>query len=65
MMPARKIVLATTNAGKIRELAEPLSALGIEVLGLSDFTEIGEIEETGNTFAENALIKADRPGGSC
>ncbi len=58
MMPARKIVLATTNAGKIRELAEPLSALGIEVLGLSDFTEIGEIEETGNTFAENALIKA-------
>ncbi|MFG6375024.1 MAG: RdgB/HAM1 family non-canonical purine NTP pyrophosphatase, partial [Desulfovibrio sp.] len=57
-MPARKIVLATTNAGKIRELAEPLSALGIEVLGLSDFTEIGEIEETGNTFAENALIKA-------
>lgn len=59
MMPARQIVLATTNMGKIRELAEPLSALGIEVVGLSAFPEIGEIEETGDTFAENALIKAE------
>lgn len=58
MMIDRKIVLSTTNAGKIRELATPLAVLGIEVLGLSDFPEIGEIEENGETFAENALIKA-------
>lgn len=57
-MADKKIVLSTTNAGKIRELAKPLSALGIEVLGLFHFPEIGEIEETGSTFAENALIKA-------
>lgn len=58
MMVVRQIVLASTNPGKIRELAEPLATLGIEVLGLADFPEIGDIEETGATFAENALIKA-------
>ena len=53
-----RIVLATHNAGKVRELADPLTAFGVEVVGLSDFPEIGEIEETGTTFEENALIKA-------
>ena len=53
-----RIVLATQNAGKIRELAEPLTQSGVEVLGLSSYPEIGEIEETGTTFEENALIKA-------
>ena len=55
---ALRIVLATHNAGKVRELADPLTASGVEVLGLSAFPEIGEIEETGTTFEENALIKA-------
>jgi XTP/dITP diphosphohydrolase len=54
----QRIVLATTNAGKIRELAEPLRAFGAEVLGLADFPAVGEIEENGQTFEENALIKA-------
>ncbi len=54
----RQIVLATKNEGKIRELAEPLQVLGIEVLGLGAFPEIGDIEENGTTFAENAFIKA-------
>lgn len=53
-----RVVLATHNAGKIRELADPLADFGIEVVGLSHFPEIGEIEETGTTFEENALIKA-------
>ena len=53
-----RIVLATQNAGKVRELADPLTEFGVEVLGLSSFPEIGEIEETGTTFEENALIKA-------
>ena len=53
-----RIVLATQNAGKVRELADPLTEFGVEVLGLSSFPEIGDIEETGTTFEENALIKA-------
>jgi XTP/dITP diphosphohydrolase len=54
------IVLATGNKGKIRELSEMLGASHPEltVLGLKDFPDIGEIPETGETFEENALIKA-------
>lgn len=55
----QRIVLATHNAGKVRELAEPLAHFGVEVLGLAEACpEIAEIEETGTTFEENALIKA-------
>lgn len=53
-----RIVLATHNAGKVRELADPLTSFGVEVVGLSEFPNIGDIEETGTTFEENALIKA-------
>jgi XTP/dITP diphosphohydrolase len=54
------IVLATGNAGKIRELSALLAELhpGLRVLGLKDFPEIGEIPETGATFEDNARIKA-------
>lgn len=52
------VVLATRNAGKIRELAEPMAAFGLHVVGLDAFPELGEIEETGTTFEENALLKA-------
>ena len=52
------IVLATRNAGKVRELADALAAYGLTVLGLDAFPEIGEIDETGLTFEENALLKA-------
>lgn len=58
MTTPRIVVLATHNQGKIRELAEPLRALGVELVGLDAFPEIGEIEEDGTSFAENALIKA-------
>ncbi|MDE7371892.1 MAG: RdgB/HAM1 family non-canonical purine NTP pyrophosphatase [Desulfovibrio sp.] len=53
-----RVVLATRNAGKIAELAGPLAAFGVELVGLDAFPEIGEIEENGATFEENALIKA-------
>lgn len=53
-----KIVLATQNAGKVDELREMLTELDIEVLSLLDFPAWEEIEETGATFQENALIKA-------
>ncbi|HWR04971.1 MAG TPA: XTP/dITP diphosphatase [Humidesulfovibrio sp.] len=57
--PLKKtLVLATRNAGKIKELEALLAGYGLHVLGLGDFPDIGEIEETGVTFAENSLLKA-------
>ena len=58
MAELEKVVLATHNTGKVRELAEPLRSLGVELLGLEAFPQVGEIVEDGATFAENALIKA-------
>ena len=52
------VVLASRNAGKIRELAVLLEPFGVEVKGLDAFPAVGEIEETGTTFAENSLLKA-------
>lgn len=55
-----KIVLASRNAKKIKELQTLLSQSieGIEILSLDDVGIHGEIEEDGLTFEENALIKA-------
>ena len=53
-----RVVLATRNQGKVRELQGLLAPLDLEVLGLSAFPQVGEVEETGETFAENALLKA-------
>lgn len=58
MTTCERVVLATSNAGKVRELAEPLAALGVEVLGLDSFPEVGDIVEDGDSFEANALIKA-------
>ena len=58
MSQRARLVLATRNAGKIAELSQLLAPFDLEVLGLETFPEIGEIPETGQTFAENALIKA-------
>jgi XTP/dITP diphosphohydrolase len=52
-----KVVLATGNKGKVKELADMLSGLGIEVLPQSEFA-VTEVAETGSTFVENAIIKA-------
>lgn len=53
----RKILIATTNPGKIAEMRAMLD-LDIEWLGLSEFGDIDEIEEDSTTFAENARKKA-------
>jgi XTP/dITP diphosphohydrolase len=53
----KKILVASTNPGKLRELREMLGE-DIEWVGLSDFPDIAEIEEDGKTFAENARKKA-------
>ena len=52
-----KVVLATGNAGKVRELAAMLQGLNIEVLPQTAL-QVREVEETGLTFIENALLKA-------
>jgi len=53
----KKILVATTNPGKIAELRSMLDA-DVDWLGLSDFPGIAEIAEDGRTFAENARKKA-------
>lgn len=53
----RKILVATTNPGKIAELRAMLD-FDVEWLGLSDFSNISEIPEDGLSFAENARRKA-------
>ena len=53
----KKIVLASNNPGKVREIGQLLAGLDIEVVPQSDFN-IPEVEETGLTFVENAIIKA-------
>jgi XTP/dITP diphosphohydrolase len=53
----RKILIATTNPCKITEIRAMLD-LDVQWVALSDFTNLGEIEEDGATFAENARKKA-------
>jgi len=53
-----KLILATHNADKVKELTGNLTGLEITLLSLRDYPEIGEIPETGETLEDNALIKA-------
>lgn len=53
----RQIVLATGNKGKVAELAQLLADLDIEILPQSAFN-VAEVEETGLSFVENAILKA-------
>ena len=53
----KKIVLASNNPGKVREIGQLLAGLDIEVVPQSEFN-IPEVEETGLTFVENAILKA-------
>ncbi len=53
----RKIVLATGNPGKVREFNAVLTGLEVEIVPQSAFA-VSEVEETGLSFVENALLKA-------
>ena len=57
-LPVREqpLILATRNPGKVRELADALRRFGFDVRPLPD--DFPEIEETGTTFEQNALLKA-------
>ncbi len=56
----RQVVLATRNSGKVKEFERLLAefASDIQVLGLNDFPDMPDVEETGSTFEANALLKA-------
>ena len=53
-----KFVLATHNPGKLREMSAILAELGAEVVSPEDLGITVDVEETGTTFAENAMLKA-------
>ncbi|TVX87216.1 RdgB/HAM1 family non-canonical purine NTP pyrophosphatase [Paenibacillus agilis] len=52
------ILVATRNAGKVREFTLAFSALGLQVKSLADYPLIPDVEEDGETFLENAFKKA-------
>ena len=54
-----KLILATGNKGKLRELKEILEPLGYEILSQGELGLDLDVEETGETFEENAFLKAD------
>ncbi len=53
----KTIVFASSNTGKIKEVSEILSPLGFDIIPQSEFN-VPDIEETGATFIENAILKA-------
>lgn len=55
---SREVVIATNNKSKVEELKRMLEPLGFAVYSLKDRKITIEVEETGETFAENALLKA-------
>ena len=57
-MEDKVIVVASGNQGKIKEFKEMLEPEGYTVKSLSDFPDMPEVEETGTTFQDNAIIKA-------
>jgi XTP/dITP diphosphohydrolase len=54
----RTLLIASTNPGKIREIRDILRELPVELVSLDRFPGIEEPEETGETFADNARLKA-------
>ena len=57
MRPTDELVLASGNPGKIREFDQLFAGLGLRIRPQSDFG-MADVEETGLTFVENALLKA-------
>jgi XTP/dITP diphosphohydrolase len=57
-MTRSRLLLATTNPGKIREIRALLDGLPLDLVGLDDVPAVDPPEETGTTFAENARLKA-------
>ncbi|MCM3619358.1 XTP/dITP diphosphatase [Sutcliffiella horikoshii] len=54
-----EIIIATNNPGKVKDFKVILEPRGFTVKSLADFPHIPDVEETGTTFEENALLKAE------
>ncbi len=54
----KRIIFATGNAGKMREIREIMADTGAEILSMKEAGLSADIEENGSTFEENAIIKA-------
>jgi len=62
----KKIIVATGNNGKLKEIREILSDVPLEIAGMDEYWDpVPSIAETGSTFRENAQIKADWVFGRC
>lgn len=55
----KNIIIATKNKGKVREFEAMLAPLGYQIQSLLDFPNSIDVEETGQTFEENAILKAE------
>lgn len=64
MIALRELVIASHNEGKVRELRELLSPLGIDVYSATDM-KLDEPEETGDSFEANAALKAEAAARAC
>lgn len=53
-----KLVLATRNKGKVKEIKDKLKKYPVEIVSLQDYPHISEIKENGKSFLENAVLKA-------
>jgi XTP/dITP diphosphohydrolase len=58
MSEYKELLVATNSAGKVRELSQLLSDFPLRLRLLGEFADLSEAEETGETFAENATLKA-------
>lgn len=58
MAATTRLLIATTNPHKLREIRELLAGAPIELIGLADLPPVAEPEETGRTFQDNARLKA-------
>ena len=58
MSRRRKLILATHNTHKQKEMNALLESPGVNIIGLNEYPQIGDIEETGTTLIENSFIKA-------
>ncbi|MBL4969643.1 MULTISPECIES: XTP/dITP diphosphatase [Bacillus] len=59
MIIMKEAIIATHNPGKVKEFKEILEPRGYEVKSLAEIGFTDEIEETGHTFEENAILKAE------
>ena len=60
-----QLVLATNNPDKIKEIKQLLEELPVTVMTRNDFLEFPDVEETGSTLEENAVLKAKAIADFC